>query len=49
MCIRDSYQFPVKYTVYDENDQKVDELSVTEWYNDCLLYTSARAAGQIVC
>ena len=28
------YQFPVKYTVYDENDQKVDELSVTEWYNE---------------
>ena len=28
------YQFPVKYTVYDENDQKVDNLSVTEWYNE---------------
>ena len=28
------YQFPVKYTVYDENDQKVDELSVTDWYNE---------------
>ncbi len=28
------YQFPVQYTVYDENDQKVDELSVTEWYNE---------------
>ena len=28
------YQFPVKYTVYDENDQKVDELSLTEWYNE---------------
>ena len=28
------YQFPVKFTVYDENDQKVDELSVTEWYNE---------------
>ena len=28
------YQFPVRYTVYDENDQKVDELSVTEWYNE---------------
>ena len=28
------YQFPVKYTVYDENDQKVDNLSVTDWYNE---------------
>lgn len=28
------YQFPVRYTVYDENGQKVDELSVTEWYNE---------------
>ena len=28
------YQFPVKYTVYDENGQKVDNLSVTDWYNE---------------
>ena len=28
------YQFPVRYTVYDENGQKVDNLSVTEWYNE---------------
>ena len=28
------YQFPVRYTVYDENDQKVDNLSVTDWYNE---------------
>ena len=28
------YQFPVRYTVYDENGQKVDNLSVTDWYNE---------------
>ena len=28
------WNYPVSYTVYDENDQKVDELSVTEWYNE---------------
>ena len=40
------YQFPVKYTVYDENDQKVDELSVTEWYNEDAYKTYNLRSGE---
>ena len=40
------YQFPVKYTVYDENDQKVDELSVTEWYNEDAYKTYSLRSGE---
>ena len=40
------YQFPVKYTVYDENDQKVDELSVTEWYNEDAFAACSLRSGE---
>ena len=28
------WQFPVRYTVYDENGNVIDSLSTTEWFND---------------